>query len=274
MTGPGEEIPSNAKPKGESELSPHENVSAREEDSSSPAIREADQKAKEGLCPFCREPVSSQARKCIKCGSDIKGWRRYISVGTPTLALLTSLVAVSGAFTPVFVKLFGPHDAVMHVTYISIVHDEGNSGDGFDSVELLVSNDGTKSGAVLDGQVHIVWTISGRSSGVSLFFSKHWHEPTILSPGSSATLVMDIAPQPIPDENTNAADSKAFMNDLSENPVPLPGDSSEFELDSDSDDVEKCMVILNIVNGSGVQVSLNPVPANCGDFNTNLISSQ
>ena len=223
-------------------------------------------------CPYCREPVNSLARKCIKCGSDIKGWRSYVSVGTSTLALMTALIAVIGAFTPVILRVFGPHDAVIHTTYVSTVHaDNGDNNNGFDSVELLVSNDGTKSGAVMDGQIHIAWEVSGNSYGLSLYFSKKWHEPTILDPGKSAALTMQLAPQIIPDQGTDDANIKVLLNDLAANPSSPTNSPLEIRLNSTKNDIETCSVTLNAVYNSGVPASLPAVPANCSDFNPNIV---
>jgi len=223
-------------------------------------------------CPICREAIRRGALKCIKCSSDLRGFRKYITLGNSTLALATALLAVFGAFAPVIARAFSPHDARFHTTYVSTTH----TNNGYDSLLLMVSNDGTKSGAVLDGVVGINWTLGGKDHEADLHFSKNqnWLEPTIIDAGQAVNVTMQLDQSFTVDSSaTGVADVKALIQALEQTATPNTSDPLDEDLDAYGEK-EFCQITLNVVYNSGVQAEIRQIPAKCSDFNNGLTTSQ
>jgi hypothetical protein len=220
-------------------------------------------------CPICRETIRRGALKCVKCGSDLRGVRKFVTLGNSTLALATALIAVFGAFAPVIAKVFAPRDARFHATYISTTHTD----EGFDSLLILVSNDGTKSGAVLNGTVNIMWSQGQQHYQVDLAFSKKWGQPTVIDAGKTADITMELAENIVTDTNTDLSAVNALLNLLKQSPSQDPSNPLAIDLDASGSDKEICNISLSVVYNSGMPGTLPSVPANCADFNDGLTNT-
>jgi hypothetical protein len=94
-------------------------------------------------CPICRETIAVGAIKCVKCGSELT-WRRYLSFSNTTLALLTALFSVIGAYAPVINDLlFTKDDSDIRYSFIGPASSLGG-----EKIFLLATNKGKRAGAV------------------------------------------------------------------------------------------------------------------------------
>ncbi len=100
-------------------------------------------------CPVCREEIATGAKKCIKCKSDIAGFKRYFSIGTPALSVLTALVAVISSSVPELYKLFQGRESHLRATLVGFDIDSAHVG----HVNLLVNNYGGETGALTSVQL-------------------------------------------------------------------------------------------------------------------------
>ena len=103
-------------------------------------IPSVDELETKGPCPMCRARIENGSKICINCKSDLT-WKRFLPVGSTTLAMLTALVAVTATVAPQVKKMFEAQDSKLS----AVMMGEGAS-DG--TVSLLVSNDGNRIGAL------------------------------------------------------------------------------------------------------------------------------
>ena len=96
-------------------------------------------------CPVCKEPIRVGARVCVHCKSDLS-WRRFLGVGSTTLAMLTALVAVVGTVGPEIKKLTETDDSKISAVVVTSSRD---------SIGLLVKNDGNRLGLITSAMVHL-----------------------------------------------------------------------------------------------------------------------
>jgi len=156
-------------------------------------------------CPVCREPIIAGARKCINCKSDLVGWRRYLSVSVPTLALITALISVIASSAPAIRSLFAPSDARMHLTFLG-----GGDRQPYREEVLLASNNGTKSGALTAARLHAAWRLNGKTHGVEFALFLPNGRPAIVQPGASIGTVLTIDPDYTLTDATSDADAQTF----------------------------------------------------------------
>ena len=116
---------------------PGSNESASESLMTTKSVDELDAKI---LCPMCRAKIARGSKICINCKSDLT-WKRFLPVGSTTLAMFTALVAVVATVAPQMKKVFEVPDSKL----TAVMMGEGAS-DG--TVSLLVSNDGNRVGAI------------------------------------------------------------------------------------------------------------------------------
>lgn len=132
-------------------------------------------------CRYCKEPIARGARLCVHCKSGQTRWGRVLTVSTPTLALLTAIIAIVGGLAPEFKKTFiDPRDAQLNAT---ILDEDRNE----QTVSLLIDNDGPKIGALVNAYVVVPFTrSSGQKGGLQLQI-RYPHDPAIvIAPKSSA----------------------------------------------------------------------------------------
>jgi hypothetical protein len=98
-------------------------------------------------CPRCRELIFSGATICINCKSDLT-WRRHLSVSSATLASITALIAVAATLGPQIKSLFAPQDSAITAVMVGQAPLRG-------AVSMLISNNGTRSGAVSTAVVSV-----------------------------------------------------------------------------------------------------------------------
>ena len=92
-------------------------------------------------CTTCGELIPAAARKCSKCGS-YQDWRRYFSIGTTALALLTALVSVVATSVPIVSSALAQNNS--HLTFFVAGATPSN-------LIVLATNSGDRPGAVLGG---------------------------------------------------------------------------------------------------------------------------
>lgn len=95
-------------------------------------------------CSICGEPVQLTARKCIHCDSYLD-WRRWIGLSQLTLALIIALISVITTGVPIIKEEFQVSDSQLHAIFVA-----QNPQFAENNVDLLVTNDGTKTGVVID----------------------------------------------------------------------------------------------------------------------------
>jgi hypothetical protein len=157
-------------------------------------------------CPICHEPIILGARKCVKCNSDLYGWRSYISLSTTTLALLTALISVVGSTAPTIWSLFLPSDARLHPVFIG-----GADSPPYREEVLLITNDGTKSGALTAARLRADWRLNGHAHRVEFVLLLPKGRPVIVPPGENVDAVLTIDPDLFDlQTDTSNADAQAF----------------------------------------------------------------
>jgi hypothetical protein len=95
-----------------------------------------EQSEEKGHCTTCLEPIRIGAKKCIKCDS-YQDWRRFLTFSSTVLALLVSLVAVTGALVPAVMEEVRRSDSDVQLS--NPVSDNGH-------VYFLATNYGKKPG--------------------------------------------------------------------------------------------------------------------------------
>ncbi|MDM0110402.1 hypothetical protein QTH97_36340 [Variovorax sp. J22R24] len=90
-------------------------------------------------CPACREQINPQAKLCKHCKADLT-WKRYLPIGSTTLAMATGLIAVSATVVPPLVRTL----EVQNSRISALLIGAGQRSKAF----LLVSNDGPRIGAI------------------------------------------------------------------------------------------------------------------------------
>lgn len=123
-----------------------------------PSVDELDKKMQ---CPMCRAKIESGSKICINCKSDLT-WKRFLPVGSTTLAMFTALVAVTATVAPQMKKMFDAQDSKL----TAVMMGEGAS-DG--TISLLVSNDGNRIGAVDLAYVSVPY--AGKAKNTTAGFS-------------------------------------------------------------------------------------------------------
>ena len=99
----------------------------------------------DAFCPVCRELINPHARICLHCKSDLT-WKRFLPVGSTSLAILTALIAVSAAIAPNIKKLFELQDSALHATFLV---EEAKRRE----LVFLVANNGNRSGFVKSAEI-------------------------------------------------------------------------------------------------------------------------
>lgn len=105
-------------------------------------------------CSMCGEPIQLTARKCIHCNSYL-GWWRWIGLSQVTLALVIALISVIATSTPIINKALQVSGSQLQAIFVA---QNPQFPEG--KVSLLVSNDGTKTGVIVDAV--LVPDIKGR----------------------------------------------------------------------------------------------------------------
>jgi hypothetical protein len=85
-------------------------------------------------CPICCGLIPAGARLCVLCKSDLT-WRRHLTIGNSSLALVTALVAVVGSTAQNLVRLIEPEDKLA-IDVLSSTSDD---------LSLRVANQGERS---------------------------------------------------------------------------------------------------------------------------------
>jgi len=111
-------------------------------------------------CPICAEKISALAKRCIKCHSDLT-WKRYLPLGSTSLALATALVAVLGQTSASIYKIISPRDAKTSLEVFNAVPYRGliRSGElspGY--VNVLAANAGQSLGMLNVGRISMSWS--------------------------------------------------------------------------------------------------------------------
>lgn len=101
-------------------------------------------------CTVCGEDIKVNARKCIKCGCWLTT-RRFLDFSSTSLALLTALVSVIGTTAPTIFGLLQIRDSRIEAVYIAQGLGQADAG-----VTLLISNEGTRMGAVRSASIQLV----------------------------------------------------------------------------------------------------------------------
>ena len=156
-------------------------------------------------CPVCREPIAVGARKCINCNSDLVGWAHYLSVGVPTLALLTALISVTGSFAPAIRALFRPSEAI-NLTFLG-----GADRPPYLQEVLLAGNNGTESGALTAARLFTSWRLNGRVYGAEFALLLPNGIPAVVPAGQSVAVVLTIEPIPELTDGTSYMDARDFL---------------------------------------------------------------
>jgi hypothetical protein len=103
---------------------------------------------------MCREPIDPLAKLCKTCKSDIT-WRRHLSVGNTTLALLVALFSVLGTVAPALKSLFAPRPKIQ----VALIRP---GGDGKE-VAVFVNNSTARAFAITDVTAHVTNGLSRKS---------------------------------------------------------------------------------------------------------------
>lgn len=164
-------------------------------------------------CPVCGESVSIAARKCIHCQSDLN-WKRYLSLSTNTLAMLTAFIAVLGAVGPSIKSMFEYRDAFLTFTFVGggslrTAQPDGRVTNG--TVVLLGTNEGRSGGGLVAARINVFWETNGKRHWASSTLRTPGDEPIILGPGAAASIRLLNDPQIEPEADTSAADLKALI---------------------------------------------------------------
>ena len=200
-------------------------------------------------CPLCREPIRIGARKCVQCKSDL-GWRRFFTVSTPTLAILTALVSVLGSTVPVIKTALEPNNSDLHASYIGPVNAMASN-----KITLLVNNDGRKTGAVTQATLTIQLPPDPKLGDRLMRIALH------LPGGDTPVFIPALSAQPViftPDltisveGNIRKADVEALL------------DTTPYEQQLLSRKDVKCWIVIRIANAKGGEKEPFPtVAADC-----------
>ncbi len=229
-------------------------------------------------CPFCRALVPDVAKKCARCGSDIKGIRKYFYFGTTMLALFTALISVISSSVPAVRWYLEPKDAQLHIHYFSTIDQDpstllsGNSVNAAISnvserkshiLVFLASNDGTKSGAAVKFTLRITWLTNKLHA--ALFDANTTDSlPVIAEPGQSVPFELIIDDESPKFKDATNTDFQALEDSIikytlaSENVHMSPQDSSassEFHEDSFRSDRTlrlNCSMLIDTRDSSGM----------------------
>jgi len=105
------------------------------------ALKIARLSAPDRRCSECWQPVPTQAKICPACKA-YQDWRRYLTVGQTSLALIVALISVLTAFVPVLSDALTPKNSNLYFDY---------QGSALFNIAVLASNSGTRPGTVLGG---------------------------------------------------------------------------------------------------------------------------
>lgn len=206
-------------------------------------------------CPICGENIAATARKCIHCASELS-WRRYMSLSSNTLALLTALIAVLGAVGPSIKSLFEHQDAFIDASFVGANAQRRVRSDGREATGvalLLASNEGHRSGALVGAELRIVWKVNGRQRTASTSLWMPNDEPVIIRPqsGTEVRLLIDSAVSPGP--ATSKADLQALI-------IPPQG---SFDLDKTPMWRAYCSIALSTTSASDESTHDMVIMARC-----------
>jgi hypothetical protein len=122
-------------------------------------------------CKICKEPINSEARKCIHCQSD-QGWRSRLSVSTAMMSLLVALVSVLTVAIPVIKTLVTPENSEL------VFAPQGATAE---TISVLVSNKGIRAGSVRSGAV----VLDDGALLILHIYGMAKNEPKIIEPGKT-----------------------------------------------------------------------------------------
>jgi hypothetical protein len=213
-------------------------------------------------CKFCRQMISSKARKCIHCGSDLT-WKRHLSIGTTTLAILTALISVSASAIPAIYNSIAADDSEISAVYIAPI----NSRESY-NITLLASNSGRKPGAItqasllLEADVSLVAHLDPESKAkkleIGIPLSTERMDPEFIEGGSTKVIKLN------PFGQLKHSGRIIFATDINQEKT-ISDLSKLFHVgEAEWFDKSRCSIELRIMNASGKETSPPAqIPADC-----------
>ena len=108
-------------------------------------------------CPACGERIRARAKVCIVCKSDLT-WKRFLPVGSTTLAMTTALVAVVATVAPGLKRLAETDSPRLDAQFLSEINDSRE-------ISVLAINDGSRLGPISEVMLTVRWK-SANTDGI------------------------------------------------------------------------------------------------------------
>ncbi|MDM0071631.1 hypothetical protein [Variovorax sp. J31P207] len=135
-------------------------------------------------CPMCQEPISPAAKLCRHCKSDFT-WKRFLPLGSTTMAMATALIAVVAAVGPQIIRMFEVPNSHLSGSLIF------NGRSGSSKATALITNSGSRLGAVTGGRLSMPLKKASGSGwiGVQLHVSGDDEDHIVFVPPNSTMKV-------------------------------------------------------------------------------------
>lgn len=162
-------------------------------------------------CPVCREDIRAGAQKCVKCSSDLRGWRRYISLGNTNLALLTALVSVVATAYPGLHRALMPGHAFVSVFPFAVLWRNYDSLDA--DITIGIANEGKSAGLISFNSYVVKLKRMSDEKEFDFYFRFH-HADYLLRPNSTRTVKLNTKSVEIsPPASVSRADLAALLDE-------------------------------------------------------------
>ena len=188
-------------------------------------------------CPLCRESINPRARICIHCRSDLT-WRRYLPIGSTSLAIITAMIAVSAAVAPGIKRLFEVQDSALHATFLA--------EDWHHELAFLVANNGNRPGFVKSAEIEYAWGKS-QDETLRMAFQRKRDGSFLVSPNSATQINLEYYDEQNFRDSLAVAKSKFQRNDraLFESMLDIDTERRPAVLS------KQCKIVVEFVNSSG-----------------------